>query len=113
MSLDVYLYMKECQACGAHPMLFNANITHNLGPMAKEAEIYDILWRPDENGIEIAMQLIDQLEDAIKIMQKDPERFKKYDSENGWGLYEHFVPWLSDYLEACKDNPEAEVSVSR
>jgi hypothetical protein len=43
----------------------------------------------------------------------DPERFEVYDSPNGWGLYEHFVPFVEAYLEACEKYPDAEVSVSR
>ena len=44
MSLDVYLTDAEGRE------VFSANITHNLGAMAKEAGIYMHLWRPDELG---------------------------------------------------------------
>ena len=32
---------------------------------------------------------------------------------NGWGLYEHFVPWIERYLAACIANPDSIVTVSR
>jgi len=103
MSLDVTL----------RNTVHDQNITHNLGKMAEEAGIYDVVWRPEENGIETAAQLIKPLSKAIKEMKKDPERFKTFNSENGWGLYKHFLPWLEEYLEACIDHPEATVSASR
>ena len=46
-------------------------------------------------------------------MKSDPERFEQFNSPNGWGLYEHFIPWIERYLEACEANPDATVSVSR
>ena len=32
---------------------------------------------------------------------------------NGWGMYEHFVPFVEKYLEACKEYPDAVIEVSR
>lgn len=112
MSLDVYLSRRPCPHCGrGSETVFSSNITHNLGAMAEEAGIYKHCWRPEEIGITKASELIEPLTKAIADMKADPERFKKYNAKNGWGLYEHFLPWLEQYLEACKDNPETEVSV--
>ena len=107
MSLDVMLSHVEMSEC------FSANITHNLGEMAGKAGIYKHLWRPEELGITKAGQLIKPLEAGLKKMKKNPKKFEKYNSPNGWGLYENFVPWIEKYLSACKEFPEAEVSVSR
>ena len=58
MSLDVTLFGEEkevecvCDHCGHRhsttdrEVLYDANITHNLGEMAKKAGIYEALWRP-------------------------------------------------------------------
>jgi hypothetical protein len=105
MSLDVYLY-------GRAPV-FQANITHNLIAMAREAGIATCLWDPGDIDIEYARQLIGPLRAGIALMKADPVRFKAFDSSNGWGLYENFVPWLERYLAACEENPDAEVVVSR
>lgn len=114
MSLDVYLNGPKCPTCGAEPEeFFNANITHNLGAMAGEAGIYGIVWRPEDNGITHARQLIEPLRKAVADMKADPARFEKHNSSNGWGLYENFLPWLERYLEACEDHPDALVSVWR
>lgn len=107
MSLDVTLIRKLPTA------VFDANITHNLGAMAREAGIYEACWRPDEIGITKAAQLIEPLRGAIAAMKDNPERFKKLNSPNGWGTYDGFLPWLEKYLAACEENPGAIVQVSR
>jgi hypothetical protein len=122
MSLDVWLndtIKTTCQHCGKEGAglevyeAFSANITHNLGRMAEEAGLYEIVWRPEENGIEKASQLIAPLEAGIALMKSDPARFEAFNSSNGWGLYKNFVPWLEGYLAACKEYPNTAVHVSR
>ena len=93
--------------------VFDANITHNLNKMADEAGIYEACWRPEEIGATKASDIIPILEKGFEDMKARPEHFKQFDSENGWGLYIHFLPWVEKYLEACKTYPEAEISVSR
>jgi hypothetical protein len=51
MSLDVSITRTQ-PTC-----VYDANITHNLGAMAKAAGIYMHLWRPDEIGIKTASEL--------------------------------------------------------
>lgn len=94
-------------------IVFEANITHNLGKMAAEAGIYHHLWRPEEINISRAEELIQPLETGLKLLQENPKRFKKLSADNGWGTYEQFVPWVERYLNACREYPEAEVSTSR
>jgi hypothetical protein len=125
MSLDVYLksdLRKEivtCHCCGhsreeeVSDTLFDSNITHNLGRMAEAAGIYKHCWRPEEIGILKASQLIQPLEDGLQKLKSDPDAFKVYNASNGWGLYEHFVPWVEEYLKACKEYPDANVSAYR
>jgi hypothetical protein len=93
--------------------VYSANITHNLGAMAREAGIYEHCWRPDEIGITKAGQLVEPLRAGLALMKADPPRFEKHNAKNGWGLYEHFVPWVEKYLAACEENPTADVRVSR
>ncbi len=98
---------------GESRTVYSANITHNLGRMAKEAGIYEELWRPEEIAIEKAWQLIVPLRNGISLMKSDPVRFNDFDAENGWGTYRQFVPWIERYLAACENNPNALVRVSR
>lgn len=115
MSLDVYLGV-EVNTGGPEPHwceLYEANITHNLGKMAAEAGIYKHLWRPDEIGVTKASELIEPLREGLKQMEDDPRRFEEFNAPNGWGLYEHFVPWIRKYLAACIEHPKATVRVFR
>ena len=124
MSLDIYLLGEEREEpCACHcghqhvhkdrVRLFDANITHNLGQMAKAAGIYKHLWRPEELGITKAGELIDPLSAGLIILLNDPSEFKKLNPENGWGSYDGLVKVVRDYLEACREHPEAEISVCR
>jgi hypothetical protein len=124
MSLNVYLIGEEkrvectCECGHKHSKmeretLYDSNITHNLNKMADEAGIYEALWRPEEIGAEKAKDIIGKLGLGLDLMKKDPEHFKIFDASNGWGKYEDFVPWVEKYLNACIENPEATIEVSR
>lgn len=118
MSLDVTLLKTDpkCDHCGRggeEIELFSANITHNLGAMAREAGIYRHLWRPGEIGITTAGQLVGPLRAGLELLMSDPVRFEKHNAENGWGTYGQFVPWVERYLSACQQNPDATVRADR
>ena len=106
MSLDVYLNDGKTQ-------LFTANITHNLGEMADEAGIYKHLWRPEEIGIRKAGELIAPLRQGLHKLVERPSHFKTFNAPNGWGKYEHFIPFVAEYLEACIQHPDATIEVCR
>lgn len=107
MSLDVTL-------SAVRPTdVYWSNITHNLGPMAKEAGIYMHLWRPDEIGVTKAAELIGPLRAGLALLKADPERFEKFNATNGWGMYDDFLRFVEEYLMACEATPDADVSVSR
>lgn len=93
--------------------VYHANITHNLNVMAKEAGIYEILWRPDELGIKKCRTLADPLYHGLKKLRENPERFKKFNPSNGWGSYEALVDFVEQYLLACIKFPDADIEVSR
>ncbi len=93
--------------------VYTDNITHNLAKMATAAGLYDACWRPEEAGITKAAQLIPLLQAGLAKLKAEPAKYQQYDAPNGWGTYKQFVPWVERYLAACRDNPEADVSVSR
>ena len=107
MSLDICLRHAE-----DGEVVFEANITHNLGGMAAAADLYRYLWRAEESGVTCVADLLAPLEKSIALMLEDPERFEQLDAPNGWGTYAQFVPWLQRLLEACKEYPTATVEVS-
>lgn len=121
MSLDVYLkrkrwtsYDKGISYIEDDETLYNANITHNLGRMATAARLYDVLWHPENIGKigELkACGIIKLIEKGLANLKARPRYFEKFNSPNGWGMYEHFVPFVEKYLDACKKFPEAKVYV--
>jgi hypothetical protein len=115
MSLDVYLEVKADTGNPKTEMIevYWANITHNLNTMAAKAGIYYHCWRPEEIGIERAGDLIQPLKDGLERLKKYPFFYEQFNAPNGWGLYMHFVPWVEKYLNACIENPNAIISVSR
>jgi len=141
MSLDISLKSvtpvdKVCNHCNSiyqeYEEYYQTNITHNLNTMAGEAGIYEALWRPymlqkgyiptedydkemlfESMSITYAKDIIEILEKGLKDLKKRPKYFEKFNSSNGWGMYEHFVPFVEGYLQACKDNPEAIIKVDR
>ena len=140
MSLDVYLNRKRYLSYDEgktytedDEQVYWANITHNLGKMADEAGVYEALWRPhrlkegynilesdhqaewkfEEENKTTAKDIIPLLEKGLADLKSRPEHFEKFNSSNGWGMYEHFVPFVEKYLEACKEYPDAIIEVSR
>jgi hypothetical protein len=120
MSLDVYLNRKRYLSYDEgktytedNEQVYWANITHNLGDMAEAAGIYYALWRPEEIGKVKAGEIVELLERGLSDLKARPEYFQQYNASNGWGLYKHFVPFVEEYLKACKENPEAIIEVSR
>ena len=93
--------------------VYQDNITHNLNTMADEAGLYDALWRPEALGITKASQLLGYLRSGLQLLREEPERFRAFNPGNGWGTYEGLVAFVANYLTACEQYPEAEVSVSR
>lgn len=91
---------------------FSSNITHNLWEMALAAGIYEECWRPEEIAVMTASQLIPLLEKGLALLKSDRPRFEKFNASNGWGKYEHFVPWVEGYLNACRQYPDHVISVS-
>lgn len=112
-------------------VVYHANITHNLTKMAEEAGMYEALWRPyrlktnqvfatydeelvfEESCQVQAREIILILEQGIERLKVDPSHFSKFNTSNGWGTYEQFLPWVSKYLKACIEHPDAIIEVSR
>jgi hypothetical protein len=125
MSLDIHLIGPEkevkceCPNCSDihtrtdRERYFDTNITHNLGKMASEAGIYYALWRPDEPYPHKAKDITTTIERGLELMKSDPDKFRAFSAENGWGTYEQFIPWIEEYLKALKEYPEADIEVSR
>ena len=116
MSLDVDLMVTQPVS------VYSGNITHNLGKMAAEVKIpymagtvtlYNVLWRPEELQFTKATEILSLLHDGLVELICFPEKYKPFNPENGWGDYDGLVNFVRDYYNACLDNPQAELRVSR
>lgn len=107
MSLDVYLTAVRPTT------VYECNITHNLCKMAREAGLYEAMWRPEDIGATLARHLIRPLTDGLAKLRAERQRMQEFNPPNGWGRYENLEQFAEQYLKACCDNPDAEVSVSR
>ena len=109
MSLDVRLMVtKPCE-------VYSRNITHNLACMAEAAGIYKALWRPEEMEppISVAKDLIPILRVGLDKLISNPDKYRKHNPPNGWGTYESLLSFVTSYLGACQDNPDAAIEVCR
>lgn len=93
--------------------VYSANITHNLAPMARAAELHDSLWEPQEHGFMQAYQLLGPLAIGLVTLLARPEHFKTFNAPNGWGTYDDLVEFVTEYIRACSTYPLALVSVWR
>ena len=117
MSLDFYLEM-SLDTGGEEPelvSLFEGNITHNLTTMASEAGLYKCLWRVDENYGKnpLAKDIIKPLEEGLAKLKSDPDYYRTFNPENGWGSYEGLVSFTESVLEACKKHPKSTIGTWR
>lgn len=101
--------------------------------MASAAGLYEALWRPyqlnknynvaekdyeaeyafEEANPVYAKDIIEDVEKGLNELKRHPEHYKTFNSPNGWGMYEHFVPFVEKYLEALKEFPDAIVETDR
>jgi hypothetical protein len=101
--------------------------------MADKAGIYEALWRPhrlklgynipkdahdaeyefEEANPSEAHEIIPIIEKGLADLKARPEYFETFNSPNGWGMYEDFVPFVEKYLEACKEYPDSVIEVLR
>jgi len=114
MSLDVDLMITKPTS------VYDGNITHNLGKMAGEVKLsngmtlYDVLWRPDEQeGLVFARNISELLNEGWNTLLSDPEHFKQWDPENGWGNYNDLCKFVYEYRTACWNEPCAAIEVYR
>lgn len=114
MSLDIDLMVTKPVS------VWEYNITHNVNKMAMEVRVnndknslYEVLWRPDEHDWKFARDISEMLDEGWNVLLSDPERYKRFNPENGWGSYEGLCKFVYEYRNACWDNPDAELRISR
>ena len=113
MSLDVDLMVTKPVS------VYSNNITHNLGKMASFVKLnngmtlYEVMWHPEERGLYFARDISELLDEGFNILLSEPNFYKTFNPENGWGDYDGLVKFVYEYRNACWDNPDAELDVCR
>lgn len=107
MSLDIYV--TEI----VENIVFDKNITHNLTKMADAAGLYYVLWRPEEINVKTCNDALPILQIGLATLKIKREEMIKLEPSNGWGTYAGLVDAVESYIEACKQNPNGKISVSR
>ena len=98
---------------GETDIVFHGNITHNLGKMAKHVGVYNHLWKPDDVGVIYANELIFPLRKGIHQMKINPDKYKEFNPDNGWGTYENLLELMENYLNKCYEYPDSIIQISR
>ena len=100
--------------------------------MANEVGLYEALWRPyqlksnwnptenynEEYEFETsnpsqAFEVISYLKNGIENLKENPEYYKTFNPENGWGNYDGLLEFAEEYLQVCEKFPNAIIEVSR
>lgn len=91
--------------------VWHGNITHNLVTMASvclswgDYTLYDLLWRDEQLPFD-KYAYISHLSYCLNCLKNDPEYFKQFNPENGWGTYEQLCDFIEDFVKALIDMPE-------
>ena len=110
MSLDLYIVLEEKE-------VWSGNITHNLTKMAEKImcgffprlNLYDLLWRPEENGFtKVTIEYIILLMAGAGYLKSHREILEQYNPENGWGSYDTLVKFVSSLIEFLLVTPNIE-----
>ena len=81
---------------------FEKNVTYNVATMLKRAGFHPIIL----NG-RTAVELRPVVRHAWQLLIDQPEYFKKFDPENGWGSFNGVRDFISDldtYLTTAPDD---------
>lgn len=106
MSYDIYLTINTGKEEVA--IIDVGNYTSNIYGMYYEAFRRD--WK-FINGM-VAGEALPDIKDAIKHMEKHPDKFKAMNPKNGWGDYEGALQYLKDLANYCEQNPICKIDIS-
>ena len=117
MSLSIYLTVDLYDEYGRlyeTKEVFDTNITHNLGPMAREcASLYLVLWHPEELDITDARSCVPHLLEGIGILVNDQHKLEHLNPANGWGDHSNLLDVSLEFLNACLRHPGAKIITCR
>lgn len=96
MSYDIALYRKGLKNNKRSYYNYDGNITYNVCEMLEVAFGEDHLKKWNDLSCD---KFFKDLEKGYIDMIKNPKRYKKYDSPNGWGTYETTLSSIKELYE--------------
>lgn len=95
--------------------VYTCNITNNLSKMiqAFDRKYYLALWHPytleDFRGHSevMANELVSYYEETLLELTKNRKEYERYNSPNGWGTYDDFLPTLVQLISYCHKYPKS------
>jgi len=108
MGADIYI---NCSCC--ENTVFEVSYTHNIVNMTHAAlNTSHYTWSEEYQGKK-ASEIAPLLENLITVLEKDPERYRAMNPENGWGSYDGMmIHYLKPFLRACKEYPDGVLDFS-
>lgn len=100
MSYDVNFAIKE-QNTGEMVNVYSCvtNITYNVHDLIERSSGWDT--HNEDNGF--VKDLIPKIQKGLEELTKYPEKYKKYESSNGWGTIKGVKRFYTDILEAWEE----------
>jgi len=118
MNLYVKLRIEgiTCDKCGNKKddeIVFEKSITYNLARMARVCGVYHACWKPEKINCFQAKHILKLLRQGLTNLQAFPDFYKQFNASNDCGIYDQFIKFLNEYINACKKYPEAIITVWR
>lgn len=101
MSYDITFRVKvEGADCYVDVGYCDANTTWNVREMIVKST--GLEWRNcDNNGF--CKDVIPHIEHGLGELKNHPEKYKKYEAENGWGTVESTIRFFEDIIKAWRN----------
>lgn len=101
MSYDIGFKVKvEGVDCWVEPMDCCANVTWNVRKMIEKST--GLPWLNEANN-GLCTDVIPHIEHGVKELTEHPDKYRKYEAENGWGTVEGTLRFFQRILRDWED----------
>lgn len=101
---DQFAYEIEARHEYGDVRVFDENVGSSVVDLAEKMGLAECIWRPDEQGINNAGQLVEPLATGLAELDGRPQYSTRHMK---------LAEVLSCYLQACREHPDATVTVWR
>ena len=106
MSYDISLYINT--GIEERKVVEVGNYTYNCCGMFTDASAGTAI--SDLDGEE-CWKIEPMLASAVENLQKNPNKYRAMNPENGWGDYDSFLLYVEKLLRECRQNPKCKIVV--